>query len=455
MRHPEHDSEHAVASHTREESLRSENRELQRQLDELKTHAHPDAPANLWHPSAITIWVIFLGAAAVIVVAFFAGYMPLQRRQAVVAAAAHEEQQALTRVEVTKVGRSTRQSGLQLPGNIQPITEAPILARADGYLERRLVDIGDRVRAGQTLAEIDAPELTDQVTQAKATARQAQAALEQAIANDQQGKTDMELARITAQRSAQLIGKGAISRQDDDQSQAQYQAKLAVLQSLEKAIDVQRANVGAAESNVARLEKMQGYSVVQAPFDGVITLRNVDVGALVNAGSTLLFRIAQTDTLRTYVNVPQTYADVIHPGQPAVLTVTNLPGRQFTGHVARSASALDPSSRTLLVEIQVPNAENALLPGMYAQVELSSVRADPPLVIPSDAMIVRADGPQVALVRADRTVHIQKIEVGRDYGDRIEVLNGLSEGDTIVSNPGDVALEGLKVQVIPGTAKGK
>jgi RND family efflux transporter MFP subunit len=450
MIHPE-----KLSSRTLEESLRSENRELQRQLDELKPPAHLDLPQTLWHPSAITIWAIFLGSAAVIVVAFFAGYMPLQRRQAVVTAAAHEEQQALRRVEVTKVGRATGQSGLRLPGNIQPITEAPILARADGYLERRLVDIGDRVRTGQTLAEIDAPELTDQVTQARATARQAQAALEQAIANDQQGKTDMELARITAQRSAQLIGKGAISRQDDDQYQAQYQAKLASLQSLEKAIDVQRANVGAAQSNVARLEKMQGYSVVQAPFDGVITLRNVDVGALVNSGSTLLFRIAQTDTLRTYVNVPQTWAGFIRPGQPAVLTVTNLPGRQFTGHVARSASALDPSSRTLLVEIQVPNADNALLPGMYAQVELSSVRSDPPLLIPSDAMIVRADGPQVAVVRADRTVHVQKIEVGRDYGDRIEVLNGLNEGDTIVSNPGDAAVEGLKIEVIPGAATGK
>lgn len=432
MRYAEHDPEHV--------------------LEERKKPVHPDTPQNLWHPSAITIWAIFLGLIAITVVAFFAGYMPLQRRQAVVVAAAHEEQQALPRVEVTRVGRSNRQSGLQLPGNIQPITEAPILARADGYLERRLVDIGDRVRAGQTVAVIDAPELTDQVTQARAAQRQAEAALEQAIANNQQGKTDMELARITAQRSGQLVGKGAIARQDDDQYQAQYQAKLAALQSLERAIDVQRANVAAAASNVARLEKMQSYTTVQAPFDGVITLRNVDVGALVNAGSTLLFRIAQTGVLRTYINVPQTYADFIRPGQPAVLTVTNLPGRQFAGHVARSANALDPSSRTLLVEIQVPNAENALLPGMYAQVEMSNIRGDPPLLIPSDAMIVRADGPQVAVVRADQTLHIQKIQVGRDYGDRIEVLSGLNEGDTIVSNPGDVASEGLKVEAIRAPA---
>jgi RND family efflux transporter MFP subunit len=194
---------------------------------------------------------------------------------------------------------------------------------------------------------------------------------------------------------------------------------------------------------------MRGYQVVRAPFDGVITLRNVDAGALVNSGSTLLFRIAQTATLRTYVNVPQTYANAVKPGQPAVLTVSNLPGRRFTGTVARSASALDPGSRTLRVEIRVPNADNMLLPGMYAQVELSSARTSPPLLVPSDALIVRADGAQVAVVRPDHTVHLQKIVVGRDYGDRLDVVGGLEEGQTIIANPGDVAREGVKVDPVP------
>jgi RND family efflux transporter MFP subunit len=455
MRFTEPDPPQTRPPETIEEKLRRENRELKRQLEELRGPAHSGSARNLWHPSATTIWAIFLVAVVLVVVAFLAGYIPLQQRRAVVLGEAHEEQQALPRVEVLKVGRSTRQSGLELPGNIQPITEAPILARADGYVQRRMVDIGDRVRAGQTLAQIDAPELTDQVTQAKAAVQQAQAALEQATANVQQGRTDMELARVMARRSTQLVAKGAVSRQDDDQSQAQYNSKLAILQSLEKAIDVQRANIAAAQSNLARLQKMESYCLVQAPFDGVITLRNVDVGALVNSGNTLLFRIAQMATLRTYVNVPQTYADSIRPGQPAVLTVSNLPGRQFIGQVARSASALDPSSRTLLVEVHVPNADGVLLPGMYAQVELRSVRADPPLLVPSDAMIVRSDGAQVAVVRSDHTVHIQKIEVGRDYGDRLEVLKGLREGDTIISNPSDVAREGLKVDVVPAAATGK
>jgi RND family efflux transporter MFP subunit len=307
------------------------------------------------------------------------------------------------------------------------------------------------VKTGQMLAEIDAPELADQVAQAKATVRQAQAALEQASANVQQGKTDMELARVMARRSAQLVIKGAVSKQDDDQAQAQYNSKLAALDALERAIDVQRANIVAAQSNLGRLEKLQSYLVVQAPFDGVITLRNVDVGALVNSGSTLLYRIAQINTLRTYVNVPQAYADSIKSGQPAVLTVSNLPGREFEGTVARSADALDPASRTLLVEVHVPNPANLLLPGMYAQVELRSIRSDPPLLVPSDAMIVRADGAQIAVLDSANIVHLQKIEVGRDYGDRVEVLGGLREGDTIVSNPSDSVRDGVKVDAIPAS----
>jgi RND family efflux transporter MFP subunit len=440
---------------TSEERLRRENWELKRQLEELKGPGHGGAPRNLWHPSSTTIWAILLAALVLVAIAFFAGYIPLQRRRAVVLGEAKQEQEALPRVEVIKVGRSTRQSGLQLPGNIQPITEAPVLARADGYVEKRLVDIGDRVKAGQTLAEIDAPELTDQVAQAKATVEQSKAALEQATANVQQGKTDMELARVMARRSEQLVAKGAVSKQDDDQAQAQYNSKLAALQSLERAIDVQRANINAAQSNLGRLQKMQSYCVVQAPFDGVITQRNVDVGALVNSGNTLLYRIAQVGTLRTYVNVPQAYADSIKTGQSAALTVSNLPGREFQGEVARTANALDPSSRTLLVEVHVPNPANVLLPGMYAQVELRSVRADPPLLVPGDAMIARGDGAQIAVVGPDHIVHLQKIAVGRDYGDRVEVLNGLREGDTIVANPSDAVREGLKVDIVPAATPGK
>lgn len=442
---------------TPEEILRKENRDLKRQLDELRGPAHGSSqdgvPLKLWHPSGLTIWVILLATAALIVVAFFAGYIPLHKRMGLIVSEAHEQEQALPRVEVMQVGRSSRQSGLELPGSIQAITEAPILARAQGYVLRRMVDMGDRVRTGQPLAEIDAPELEDEVRQSKANVQQAQAALDQALANIHQGASELELSRMTAQRWSVLVTKGAVSRQENDQYQAQYQSKIASVQALEKAAAAQRSNVAAAQANLARLENMQSYRVVRAPFDGVITLRNVDVGALVSAGGTLLFRIAQTGTLRIYVNVPQTHANSIRPGQPALVSVSNLPGRSFRGTVARSANSLDPTSRTLLVEVHVPNADNALLPGMYAQVDLSTARTEPPLLVPSDALIVRSDGAQVAVVRPDHSVHLQKIDVGRDYGDRLEIVSGLQVGETIIVNPGDVAREGFKVDPVSVTEK--
>ena len=246
-----------------EERLQRENQELRRQLEELKGAAHSGAeaglPRRLWQPSAITIWAIFFVVLAIVVVAFLAGYIPLQKRRAVIAGEAHEQERALPRVEVIEVTRASGKSMLQLPGNIQAITEAPILARADGYILRRMVDIGDRVQAGQPVAEIEAPELEEQVRQSKANLQQAQAAVDQALANYQQGKTDTELARVTAQRWASLVAKGVVSRQENDQYQAQYQSHVAGLESLEKAMGVQRSNIAAAEANLARIERMQSY----------------------------------------------------------------------------------------------------------------------------------------------------------------------------------------------------
>jgi len=435
------------------ERLRREVEDLKRQLEEQKALSRGSSRgglgAQLWHPSGLTIAAIFLAITASIVVAFLAGYIPLAKRTAILRAEALQQEQALPRVEVVAVGRSSPQSELELPGSVQAITEAPVLARADGYLERRTVDIGDRVTAGQPIAEIAAPELDQQLRQARANLEQAQAAIEQALANQEQGKSNLELARVTAERWDKLVARGAVSKQENDQYQAQYRAQTANVQALEKAVAAQRSNLAAAEANAARLEELTSYLLVKAPFDGVITMRNVDVGALVNAGNTLLFRVAQTGTLRTYINVPQADASSIRLGQPALLSVSNLPGRQFAGRVARTANALDPTSRTMLVEVEVPNPDGTLLPGMYAQVDLRSARPAPPLIIPADALIVRAEGMQVALVRPDHTVHLQKIEVGRDYGDRLEVLRGLQAGDTIIPNPSDVAREGVKIDPVP------
>ena len=457
MRYTERGPEEAEAEALK---LRREVEDLKRQLREHQNKAAKDSGhigpgGHLWRPSKAVVWGILLCTTLAIAAAFFAGYIPLRKRDTLVRSEAAEQAQALPRVEVIQVRRASAMSELDLPGNIQAITEAPVLARADGYLERRMVDIGDRVQAGQPLAEIAAPELDEQVRQLKAALQQAREALDQALANLEQGKANRELARITAERWGKVAARGAVSKQENDQYQAQYQAQIAGVQSLEKAVAAQRSNVAQAEANLAHIDEVQGYRLVKAPFAGVITLRNVDVGALVSTGNTLLFRIAQTGTLRTYVNVPQTNASSIRPGQTARLKVSNLPGREFAGTVTRTANALDPASRTLLVEIQVPNADGALLPGMYAQVRLSNARLYAPIVVPGDSLQVGADGTKVALLRPDHTVHFQPIEVGRDYGDKLEVLSGLSEGDTIIPRPGDAVREGVKVEPVAAPERPK
>ena len=406
---------------TVEESLRREIEELKRRLGESKEPGAADTlEAKSWQPSHLALWSIALGLTALFVVAFFVGWIPLHRRQALIYAESREQEAAQPRVEVIEVVRSTRDSKLELPGSIEALTEAPILARANGYIKRRVVDIGDRVEAGQLVAEIEEPELDAQLAQARADLSTAQA--------------NVKLAGITAERYQELLKTDAVSKQDVDNYNGDYAAKQAMVES--------------AAANVKRLEEMESFKRVYAPFSGVITLRNVDVGALVNAGNTLLFRVAQTSTLRTYINVPQVDSDSVHRGQPARLSVSNLPGRAFTGTVARTSDSLDPTSRTLLAEVQVPNPDGLLLPGMYAQVELLTPRPNPPLLIPGAALIVRADGTQVAVVRADRTVHFQKIEIGRDFGDRLEVIDGLKEGNTIVVNPRDAVREGVKVNPV-------
>jgi RND family efflux transporter MFP subunit len=433
---------HQASSET-EQHLRQQVEDLKRQLREQKEgHARP--PAKHWNPSAITITALLLGLIVLLAGAFVAGYIPLQKREKLVMGEAEEHAKDLPHMEVMQVGRSQIRSDLKLPGTLQAVTEAPILARADGYLKNRYVDLGDRVRSGQPLAEIDAPEIDQQILQAQAAVAQAQASLEQAQASLEQGKSNRDLARITAERWKTLAAQGVVSQQENDTYQAQLTSQNANVQALEKAVSAQRSNVVASQANLARFQEVQGYRVVKAPFDGVVTVRNVDVGALVSTGSTLLFRIAQTGTLRTYLNVPQANASSIHVGQPAQLTLTNFPGRRFLGTVARTANALDPSSRTMLVEVAVPNADGALFPGMYAEVDLSSARLNPPLLIPALALIVRTDGAQVAVVQND-VVHLQKVAIGRDYGDRVEIVQGVTEGTTILAAPGDAAQEGAKI----------
>ncbi|MDE3195226.1 MAG: efflux RND transporter periplasmic adaptor subunit [Acidobacteriota bacterium] len=434
-----------------EADLLAEIERLRRQLAE--SHQTPAPPPQLWKPSGITIAALALGVVVVFFIAFLAGYGPWQKRNLTIMAESRQETRALPRVEVVRVVRSPSNTDLKLPGNIQAITEAPILARVDGYILRRLVDIGDQVKNGQTLAEIDVPEIDEQVRQAKATLDQAHASVDEAQANLEQGQSDLALAKISSDRWNALVGRGAVSKQENDQYQTQYQSKVAGVRALEKAVVAQRNAVGAAEANLARLQKMRDYRLVTAPFDGVITMRNVDIGALVNAGSTLLYRIAQTGRLRIFLNVPQSDSSAVHPGQRAAISVSNLPGRDFLGEVVRTANALDPATRTLLTEVQLANPAGVLQPGMYADVNLASRRPDPPMVIPSSALLMRDNGAQAAFVGPDNVVHFKRIQVERDYGDRLDVTSGLDVGDVVVVNPTDAIVEGRKVDPVAARPK--
>jgi RND family efflux transporter MFP subunit len=433
-----------------EERLLAEIEELKRQLHAQHRdagHGHAGTGKSR-RPSAATLWILGIVAALILVGAFFAGYLPETSRQTALAKDANEDSTTLPPVNVIAVEQASGKSQLVLPGNIQAVTEAPVLARASGYVRTRYVDIGDRVKEGQLLAEIEAPELDQQVRQARASVDQAKASLDEANANLQQGQTNRDLARVTYERWNALVQKGAVSRQDADTYKSQSEALGQNVQSLEKAVSVAQSNIAAVEANQGRLTDMQGFLKVRAPFAGVITLRNVDTGALVAEGNTLLFRIAQTDRLRTYVNVPQADSTSIRVGQTAQLKIPDLPLKTFTGTVTRTANALDPATRTLLAEVQVPNADGLLLPGMYSQVNFTTPRMEPPLMIRADALVVRADGPKVAVVSDSGVVHFQPVQVGRDYGDQVEVLGGLEKGQKVVISPGDVVRENAKVHPI-------
>ena len=435
-----------------EDRLRSEIEALKRQLEEQK-HLHASGNHANRRPSTVTLVLIALLLAVLIVVGFFVGFLPRQRREAVLAAETKESGATLPVVNVSRVTRSAGNSQLVLPGNIQAVTEAPILARATGYIRKRYVDIGDRVKAGQVVAEVEAPELDQQILQANATIDQVKSSVQQAEAAIQQGRANENLARLTAGRMANLLGRGVISKQDNDNAQAQYAAQQANVEALGKAAAAMRSSVTAAEANLARLNQIKTYQTVRAPFDGVITLRNVDTGVLVNEGSTLLFRVAQTGTLRTYINLPQTDAESVKPGQRAIISIAEIAGRKFEGVVTRTSNALDPATRTLLTEVQVQNADGKLMPGMFAQVDLTVPRRYPPLLIPGDTLVVRSDGPQVAVVQADGTVNYTRIQLGRDFGDRLEVLSGLQEGQRLAVNPSDEVREGVKVNPVAAPEK--
>jgi len=402
----------------------------------------PSRPRRLARMGAVALFLV-AGLLAV-------GIVPRVRRAAELSAAVEAPQNRLLGVSVVVPRPAPAATDLDLPGNIQAIQETPIYARVDGYLRQRFADIGDRVERGQVLAEIDTPELDQQVSQAEATVSQARASLAQTEASVQQAKANLELARISAERWAALLADGAVARQDVDERRSQYDAARASTDAARANVDATRANMAAIAANLQRLRALESFKKVVAPYSGIVTARTVDRGALITAGSggasVPLFRIAQIDTLRILVNVPQTFVRSIAPGQEARIVVREFPGRVFAGKVSRDASALDATSRTLLTEVLVPNTDLTLKPGMYAQVKFSVVGPDPPFLIPATALLIRAEGPQVALVRDDDTVYFQKVELGRDLGTTVEVVSGLKGDERLIINVPDGLKQGTTIR---------
>jgi membrane fusion protein, multidrug efflux system len=310
--------------------------------------------------------------------------------------------------------------GTPLPAEVQAFIQASIHARASGYLKIWFVDIGDHVTNNQVLAEIETPEVDQQLAQARAE-------LDQSLAN-------LGLAKISADRWTDLLKTSSVSEQETAEKQADYTLK--------------QANVAAARANVRRLEETKNFSRVVAPFDGTITARNTDIGQLISAtGGLELFRLAQTDPLRVYVRVPQSLIYAIVPGQTAKLTFQELPGRTFTATVTRTAGAVDPASRTLQVELQVANPNGEILAGSYAQVRFDEATNAHGLTLSDNALIFRAQGMQVALVDSNNLVSLRSIKLGRDFGNTVEVLDGLQANDRVINNPPDFIADGMAVQI--------
>ena len=343
------------------------------------------------------------------------------------------------------------QNEIVLPGNIQAFIDSPVSARASGYLKKWYTDIGARVKAGQPLAEIDAPELDQQVHQAQATLEQSKAALEQSLANLQQGKANEQLAGVTAKRWANLVAKGVVSKQENDQYQMQYQAQVANVAALEKAVAASRSSAQSAEANLSRLRDLQAFEIVRAPFDGVITARNTDIGALVNTGMPAqeLFHIASVARLRVYVNVPQIYSQSAVPGVSADLTLAEFPGRHFRGKIVRNAEAMDAATRTLLTEVDVDNPTGELKPGAYAQVHLTLPAGVPSVIVPVGSVLFRSEGLRVAVIRDSNRVELLQVILGKDYGNEVEVVSGLRPTDLVVMNPPDSLTSGTVVHPLP------
>ncbi|MFZ0979202.1 MAG: efflux RND transporter periplasmic adaptor subunit [Candidatus Acidiferrales bacterium] len=386
-------------------------------------NAPPDGVVHTGSKHGALIAVVALLIVAAVVIA---GIVPRLKARAALRITTYEN--AIPTVNVIRPKMGAPQNEIVLPGNIQAFNDSPIYARTDGYLKKWYVDIGAHVKAGQLLAEIETPEVDQQLDQARADLNTAQA--------------NLQLSKITAERYQGLAQSDSVSKQDVDNATSDFAAK--------------KAMVASAQSNVGRLEELQAFEKIYAPFDGVITARNTDIGHLINSGAgspaTELFHLAAVQELRVYVNVPQEYSVSAKPGLKADLTLQEFPGKRFPGTLVRTADAIDQASRTLLVEVDVNNRTGELLPGAYAEVHLSVPSGAPTYLLPVSALIFRSAGLQVGTVQNGDKTKLVDITPGRDMGNEIEVVSGLNAGDFVIVNPPDSLISGETVRVVHQSA---
>ena len=374
------------------------------------------APPEKSHPARLVIIAL--------IVLLVGGGLSVTRRLAERKALTGEtEKLAVPVVSVIKPASEPSSDQMVLPAQLQPYVESWIYSRTNGYLLHWYKDMGSHVKKGELLADIDTPEVDQELSQAKAARQQIQAQL--------------ELARSSAERWTNLRKTDSVSQQEADQETSAYRQA--------------QANLAAADANVRRLEQLESFKHIYAPFAGVITHRNVDVGALINAGSNVqnkgLFDLAQVDPLRVYISVPQAYAPSIRKGMSAYIELNEYPGQKFTGSVVRTADAIDPATRTLLTEVDVPNHEGHLLPGAYAQVHFAVPVQSVRISVPVNALLFRPEGPRVVVVGRDQRIQLKPITIGRDFGTKVEILGGLDGSEQIVVNPPDSLEEGQQVRI--------
>jgi membrane fusion protein, multidrug efflux system len=370
-----------------------------------------------------------ISVVVLILVLVLVGGLPRIARARRLKSAASARGSSAVGVLVASVHRAAATSDLALPGTVEALHEASVYAQTAGYVQSWAVDMGAHVKSGQVLARISTPEVDQQLEAARATLARAQATL--------------LLARTNLARWKDLVRDSAVSKLELDEHQA--------------AFDDANAAVMADQADVRRLSALQQFSYIAAPFSGVVTSRSLDVGQYVSPASAGpatsgigrgLYTLAQIDTVRLLVNVPQSVSSTITVGQHAAVSVAERPGRTFTGTVSRTSEALDPASRTLLVEVRILNTDGALVPGLYADVHFQVDRSAAPLMVTANALVTRSDGPQVVEVSSDTTAHFSPVKIGRDYGSEVELTDGVSEGATVVINPSDDVIEGARLRVV-------